>query len=139
MKELLNGWLEKMFKVCGNTNYECSCAEEQVFGNNLDIIDAFNLFLRLLEEKDSLDFTEMDAAVDDWAESGDWNEEDYYWGSYGGTIAVYEESNENNYFDREQLFSKNILKSSAGANNRRQNGAVGASNNKINVAVGANN
>ena len=90
-----------MFKVCGNTNYECTCAEEQVFGFNLDIESAFNLFLKLLEDKNSLDFTEMDAEVDDWAEAGDWTEEDYYWGSYGGTIAVYEEATEPNEFDRE--------------------------------------
>lgn len=90
-----------MFKVCGNTNYECTCAEEQVFGFNLDIESAFNLFLKLLEDKNSLDFTEMDAEVDDWAEAGDWTEEDYYWGSYGGTIAVYEEAIETNEFDRE--------------------------------------
>ena len=90
-----------MLKVCGNTNYECTCAEEQVFGFNLDIESAFNLFLKLLEDKNSLDFTEMDAEVDDWAEAGDWTEEDYYWGSYGGTIAVYEEAIETNEFDRE--------------------------------------
>lgn len=90
-----------MFKVCGNTNYECTCAEEQVFESNLDIVGAFNLFLKLLKEKDSLDFTELDAEIDDWAEVGDWTEEDYYWGSYGGIIAVYEESTEFNQFDRE--------------------------------------
>ena len=90
-----------MFKVCGNTNYECTCAEEQVFASDLDIESAFNLFLKLLEDKNSLDFTEMDAEVDAWAEAGDWDEDDYYWGSYGGTIAVYEEATESNEFDRE--------------------------------------
>ena len=31
----------------------------------------------------------------------DWDEDDYYLGSYGGTIAVYEEATESNEFDRE--------------------------------------
>ena len=90
-----------MFKVCGNINYECTCAEEQVFGSNLDIEAAFLLFLNLAKDRDSLDFTEMDAIVDNWAVENAWDEDDYYWGSYGGTIAVYEEANEPNEFDRE--------------------------------------
>lgn len=90
-----------MYKVCGFTNYECTCGEEQLFGEKLLLEEALSLFLSLLQSVDSLDFTELDGLIDEWAEDMDWDEDDYYSGSYGGSIILYDEASNIGDFDRE--------------------------------------
>ena len=77
-----------MYKVCGSTNYECNCEEEQIFGTNLNLDDAMKLFVSLANNQNSLDFTEFDKTIDEWAKEFNWDEEDYYSGIYGGCIVL---------------------------------------------------
>ena len=90
-----------MYKVCGFTNYECTCGEEQLFGEDLSLEDALSLFLSLLRSVDSLNFTELDGLIDEWAEDMGWDEDDYYSSSYGGFIVLYDEARNIGDFDRE--------------------------------------
>ena len=90
-----------MYKVCGFTNYECTCGEEQLFGDGLTLEVSLLLFLSLLQNVDSLDFTELDNLIEEWAEDCAWTEDDYYSGSYGGAIILYDEANNIGNFDRE--------------------------------------
>lgn len=94
-----------MYKVCGITNYECTCGEEQLFGEDLSLEEALSLFLSILQSVDSLDFNELDGLINEWAEDWDWDEEDYYSGSYGGSIVLYDEARNICDFDREIIFS----------------------------------
>ena len=93
-----------MYKVCGFTNYECTCGEEQLFGIELHLEDAISLYLSLLKDKDSLDFSELDALIDEWAVLFDWSEDDYYAGSYGGCIILFDEAVNERDCDREVIF-----------------------------------
>lgn len=93
-----------MYKVCGNTNYECTTGEEQIFSDELCLEDAIKLFLSLSSDIDSLDFGELDALIDDWADTYCWDEEDYYSGSYGGAIYLYDAAINASDFDREIVF-----------------------------------
>ena len=90
-----------MYKVCGFTNYECTCGKDQIFGSNLCLTDAIKLFLSLTENSESLDFSELDDLIEDWAIEYSWDEEDYYASSYGGCIILYEEALDTGDFDRE--------------------------------------
>lgn len=92
-----------MYKVCGFTNYECTCGEEQVFGKELNFDEAISLFVKLTQNINSLDFAGLDEMIDEWAVEFDWNEDDYYSGSYGGCIMVYDQACEPELFDREIL------------------------------------
>ena len=56
-----------MYKVCGSTNYECTCGEEQILGCNLALDDATNLFLSYVHKTNSLDFTELDTMINELA------------------------------------------------------------------------
>lgn len=93
-----------MYKVCGFTNYECACGEDQIFGSSLSLSDAIKLFLSLTKNNDSLDFSELDALIEDWATEYAWDEEDYYANSYGGSIVLYDEALDAGGFDREIVF-----------------------------------
>ena len=90
-----------MYKVCGFTNYECNFGETHVFGNKLELEEAVSLFLSLVEDTESLDFTELDTLIDEWAIDNGWDEDEYYAGSYGGSIILYDEAIDEKSFDRE--------------------------------------
>ena len=90
-----------MYKVCGYTNYECTCGVEEVFAENLNLEDAMALFISLVSDENSLDFTDLDVQIAEWALDFDWDEDDYYSGSYGGSIALYDEATTPDDFDRE--------------------------------------
>lgn len=90
-----------MYKVCGFTNYECTCGESQIFGENLTLEDSVSLFLSLLKDIDSLSFNELDSLIEEWACDYDWDEDDYYSGSYGGCIILYDQARNAGDFDRE--------------------------------------
>ena len=89
-----------MYKICGLTNYECNCGEDQVFGENLNLDDAIRLFISLTKDANSLDFSYLDAVVDDWAIDCAWEKDDYYYGSYGGSIILFDEAINAGDFDR---------------------------------------
>lgn len=95
-----------MYKICGFTNYECNCGEEQVFGVNLNLDDAIRLYTSLAKDADSLDFSELDALIDEWASDCGWEEDDYYSGSYGGSIVLFHEAIDTKDFDREIIIAR---------------------------------
>lgn len=90
-----------MYKVCGFTNYECNCGDTQVFCEEQSLENAMSMFLSLVKNFGSLDFTELDTLIDEWALDCDWDEDDYYAGSYGGCIILYDEAINDGDFDRE--------------------------------------
>ena len=90
-----------MYKICGFTNYECNCGEDQIFGANLNLDDAICMFAALIKDANSLDFSELDTVIDEWACDCDWEEEDYYSGSYGGSIILFQEAIDDDAFNRE--------------------------------------
>ena len=90
-----------MYKVCGFTNYECTCRKEQLSGDSLSLQEAWSLFLPLIQNVDSLDFTELDGLINEWAEDWNWHEDDYFSGSYGGSIVLYDEESNISNFDHE--------------------------------------
>ena len=85
-----------MYRVEGFTNYECTCGEDEVFGEGLTLQDAIDIFLKVIRD-DALDFSELDDWIDDWAE------EDESFDFYGGAIRVYEEPVEEGFEYREIL------------------------------------
>ena len=85
-----------MYKVEGFTNYECTCGDEEVFGECITLQEALDIFLRVIRD-DVLDFSYLDSWIDDWAD------EDECFGSYGGSIRVYEDPVDNEWGYRDIL------------------------------------
>ena len=97
-----------MYKICGFTNYECNCGEEQVFGTYLNLDDAIRSYISLTKDPGSLNFSELDALIDEWASDYSWEEDDYYSGSYGGSIILFQEAIDTKDFDREIIITRII-------------------------------
>ena len=92
-----------MYRVTGSTNYECYCSEDETYVEHISLEDAIRMLLKLYKDEKSLDFSWLDSEIAEWAENGDWDDDDYYNGYYGGYIAIYEETENNNDCDREIL------------------------------------
>ena len=92
-----------MYRVSGSTNYECYCSEDETYGEHISLEDAICTLLELYKDENSLDFSWLDSEISEWAENGDWDDDDYYNGYYGGYIAIYEEAENDNDCDREIL------------------------------------
>lgn len=106
------------YKVCGFTNCECMCGEGQVFGDNITLNEALNLFMELSNDPNSLDFSELDEYLSN-EYFGDEGELDGL--SYGGHITVYETASTDGDWDREIVsvrIERDIL------NNRNTIGSV---------------
>lgn len=90
-----------VYKVCGFTNYDCNCGSEQIFGDELNLSDAMSLFVTLTKNMSSLDFAELDEMIDKWALEFEWEDEDYYSCSYGGSIVLQEKAVKSADFNRD--------------------------------------
>ena len=59
-----------MYKVCGFTNYQCTCGDDEEFATGITLKEAIDVFLRVIRD-DLLDFTYLDSWIDDWADEDD--------------------------------------------------------------------
>ena len=86
-----------MYKVEGFTNYECTCSDEEVFGECLTFQEAIDIFLKVVRD-DVLDFGYLDSYYED-----DWLDEEDSFDGYGGLIRIYEDTADNDLGYRDIL------------------------------------
>ena len=86
-----------MYVIRGYTNYECTEGPELEYGEFSNLSEAFQKFILLSKDENALDFSFLDAEVDEWMSDPEWEKDYYYGGYYGGRFYLYEVDGDDNW------------------------------------------
>ena len=80
-----------MWTIIAYSNYECTEGPEDIIGKYESFEEAIDIFFKLSQDPNAIDFQVLDDYIDEWVKLPGWEDDIYHGGYYSGRLVLYEE------------------------------------------------